>query len=100
MRVTPIYGTAPDDAGKRWFFDFYEQWSGFFPPRNWVDFTLIDLNGEWSPYKGSAEVSVALLGLRVTVTYVYDSVADRKSAQDAAAILERAKGEPSQTGEV
>lgn len=87
MLVRPIHGTASDEAGKRWFFDFYEQWSGFFPPRQWVDFTVFDLNGEYSPYKGSCELSLAILGMRVTVTYVYDSAIDRQRTKESEELL-------------
>ena len=73
MKVYPVHGIASGNEGKRWFFDFYEQWSGFFPPRNWVDFTFIHFAAEYSPYKGSCDVELALLGFQIRVTYVYDT---------------------------
>lgn len=77
IKASPIHGTN-EESNQRWFFDFYEQWSGLFPPRNWVDFTLIDIGGEYSPYKRSCEFSAALLGFRLTVTYVYNTAFQRK----------------------
>ena len=87
MKSLLIHGTSEDDVGKRWFFDFYQQWSGIFRPGNWVDFTLIDIQGEWSPYKGSCEFSAGLLGFYLRITYVYDSAADREALQRAEELL-------------
>ena len=87
MKSSPVYGTNIEDAGKRWFFDFWEQWSGIFRPGNWVDFTLIDITGEWSPYKGSCEFSAGLLGFHLRITYVYDNAADREALRMAEEML-------------
>jgi hypothetical protein len=74
MSVTsrPVKGTGSEKR-TGWFFDYYEQWSGLFGSSNWYDFTLIDIGGEYAPYSGRCELSVAVLGLRGTVTYVYSS---------------------------
>ena len=87
MKSTLIHGMNVEDEGKHWFFDFYQQWSGIFRPGNWVDFTLIDIQGEWSPYKGSCEFSVGLLGFYFRVTYVFNSAADREALRKANELL-------------
>jgi hypothetical protein len=69
----PVKGTATGEDSQRWFVDWDEQWSGIFGRSNWYDFTLIDIEGEYAPYSGRYEFSVALLGVRVTITYVYDT---------------------------
>ena len=91
--ATPVHGTSPEDRGRRWFLDFYEQWSGIIRPCNWVDFTFVDFNCEWSKYKGSVEASLAILGLRVTATYVYDSAANRGATRQAEELLNAYKGQ-------
>ena len=81
IKTSPIHTS-------RWNLDWYEQWSGFFPPKNWVDFTLIDICGEYAAYKGSCEFSIALLGLRLTVTYVYNSYWNEKIKKEIDEMLE------------
>jgi hypothetical protein len=47
--------------------DFWSQWT--LPwKNNWVDFTLIHIGGEYSPYKASSELCLGLLGLNLLVT--------------------------------
>ena len=70
-----VPGTAPDDEPRRFYVDFYSQWGG---GGNWYDFTLIDISGEYSPYKGSCELELGLLGLCFTFTYVYDQTFTKK----------------------
>ncbi len=49
--------------------DFWSQWRLPWGKRwNWYDFTVIHLEVEHSPYKGSNEASVGLLGLNLRVT--------------------------------
>lgn len=56
---------------KHWYFAPYNQWAAFLRPgaMNWIDFTFIGIGVEWSPYKGSCEVSLMLLGLGGCLTY-------------------------------
>lgn len=74
MSISPVHGTSDEERGKRFFFAFYEQWSAFLSlgTQNWIDFTFIKLQGEVAPYSGRVELEMALLGLHLTVTYVYD----------------------------
>lgn len=46
-------------------FHWWMQWT--FSKCNWYDFTLINIAGEYSPYKASAELTIVLLGLGVTI---------------------------------
>jgi hypothetical protein len=94
MKSKMVCGTDDEDAGRRWFVDFYEQWSGLNPFKSfaWRDFTLVNIGGEYAPYTGRFEFTACLLGLSVCVTYVYDrsfnerivSVADEIRARLAA----------------
>lgn len=54
---------------------FYEQWSALFNPKlfSWVDFSLVHFYVEWAKYAGRFEIELGLLGLNLTVTYVYDN---------------------------
>lgn len=73
MKAAPVHGTGAE-AGKKLFVDMYEQWSSLFRGRsNWYDVTLVHVGGEYAPYTGRCEFTLALLGLSVTVTYVYDT---------------------------
>lgn len=71
MSERPVEGTAEKSAG--WFFSFYEQWSTLFRRQNWNDFTVIKIAGELARYSDRWEVELALLGVQVTITYVYSS---------------------------
>lgn len=55
-------------------FSFWSDWSAVLNPRrhNWIDFTFISFQIEHSPYKGSSEVTIAILGLHVCFTYVWN----------------------------
>ena len=59
---------------QRFSVDGYNQWKDFGRGINWYDLTLIVIGGEYSPYKGSVEVTVGLLGFVATFTYTYDFV--------------------------
>ena len=52
--------------------DFYSQWKDITGGLNWYDLTLIVIEGEYSPYKSSAEFTIGLLGFMATLTYTYD----------------------------
>lgn len=53
--------------------DFYNQWPGLFDSTsNWYDFTLIKVEAEYSPYKGSVELVLGLLGFILIITYTYN----------------------------
>lgn len=73
MDVRPVHGTGEKRHG--WFFDGYNQWPAILQPSKYgwhdITFTAFDVTAENSPYKGSMEVSVALLGFRGTITYVF-----------------------------
>lgn len=71
-KVVPVAGSGPDDGPTGWYFDWREQWSSLFGGCNWYDFTLIRVQGEFAPYSGRWEFDFALLGVGVTITYVYD----------------------------
>lgn len=74
MDIAPVHGTASDEKGKRFFVQFYEQWSSFLKAgrQNWLDFTVIKLQGEYAAYSGRWELEVGILGLQWTFTYVFD----------------------------
>lgn len=74
MRPEAIAGTMPGEKHKRWHFDFFNQWSSLNPfgKVNWRDFTFIKIQGEYAAYSGRWELDLALLGLQVTVTYIFD----------------------------
>ena len=57
---------------QRFSVDFYSQWKDLRRGVNWYDITLIVVEGEYSPYKGSADVTIGLLGFVATFTYIYD----------------------------
>jgi hypothetical protein len=49
--------------------DFYSQWEVLRGRTwNWIDFTVLHLGFEHSPYKASNEVQVGILGLNLTIT--------------------------------
>lgn len=54
------------------FVDFSHQWDSFLPGCSWRDFTLVHVAGEWAQHTGRIEFELALLGLWLTATYVYD----------------------------
>jgi len=57
---------------QRFSVDYYSQWKDLVGGVNWYDFTLIVIEGEYSPYKSSAEFTIGLLGFVATLTYTYD----------------------------
>ena len=57
---------------QRFSVDGYSQWKDLTGGGNWYDITLIVIEGEYSPYKGSAEITIGLLGFMATLTYTYD----------------------------
>lgn len=57
---------------QRFSIDVYNQWAGLFNKGNWNDFTVIVIEGEYSPYKSSFEMVLGLLGIVFTFTYTYD----------------------------
>ncbi len=71
-QIAPVKGSGPDDGPTGWYFDWREQWSSLFGGCNWYDFTLIKVQGEFAPYTGRWELELALLGVGVTITWVYD----------------------------
>lgn len=74
MNIRPLRGTSGAERKQHFFFDFQEQWSSLLKPgeHNWLDFTVIRLQGEYAAYTGRWEVEVGLLGLMLTITYVFD----------------------------
>ncbi len=63
--------------GLRVWLGFYSQWPGLFPAGkgfrwNWIDFTVVELGGEWIR-EGTFEVSVCVLGLRVWATFAREA---------------------------
>lgn len=73
MKGVPLHGTGPE-SGRKWFVDTYEQWSDCIRREsNWYDVTLIHVGGEYAPCTGRCEFTLALLGLSVTLIYVYDT---------------------------
>lgn len=73
----PIRGTG-NEKTSGFFFDFYEQWSDLFKRQNWNDFTVIKIEGERALYSGRWELVLALLGLQVTIQYVFDDKFNRE----------------------
>lgn len=75
MSIHSVKGTSDAEKSKRFFVDFYEQWSAFFQPgrMNWIDFTIIRIQGEYARYSGRIEFEVRLLGLGLTFTYIFDT---------------------------
>lgn len=92
MSVHRLPGSSPNEPD-RWFdIDIYEQWSGLFSlTGNWYDFTFIGLSVEYSPYKGSCELEVSLLGVRVTITVIYDNTFTREMKRRVQELREKRK---------
>jgi hypothetical protein len=78
MDVSPVRGTGDDEEGRRFFCTVREQWSSMFRRTNWTDFTFVWLEVENAPYSGRCELYVGLLGVLVTLTYVYDDRFNRE----------------------
>lgn len=57
---------------QRFSIDSYNQWPGLFNKGNWNDFTVIVIEGEYSPYKSSFELVLGFFGIVFTLTYTYD----------------------------
>lgn len=57
---------------QRFSLDVYNQWSGLLGSNNWTDFTIITIEVEDAPYKGSFEVVLGLIGFVLTFTYTYN----------------------------
>lgn len=93
MSIHRLPGSAPGEQRRAISFDFYNQWSGILGRCKWYDFTLVNIEGEFSPYKGSVEFSLALLGFRVMVTYTYDWSFTDKMMSMKDEIVERLKAE-------
>lgn len=72
MSISPVHGTSGDSKKQRFFADFHQQWSSLIGRYNWYDFTLIKVQGEFAPYSGRWELELALLGLGMRLTYIYD----------------------------
>jgi hypothetical protein len=70
MKSYPVRGTG--EKRKRCYATFYQQWSGLIGSHNWYDFTLVHVTGEFDPSTGRWECELGLLGLNLTLTYVYD----------------------------
>lgn len=72
--IAPVQGTAPGERDKKFFVAFYQQWSSFLHPLsgNWLDFTVIKLQGEYARYSGRWELEIGIVGLQWTFTYVFD----------------------------
>ena len=89
MKIAPLKGTGKKRTGL--FFDFREQWSSLVRHCNWYDFTLIEIGGEFAPYTGRWDVSLALLGLSCRLTWVYDGSFNERMLECVAEI-KRARG--------
>ena len=72
METRKLHGTSKRERGKRWFFDWQEQWSQFVSECNWYTFNFCKLEVEHAPYSGRNELTVFVLGLGFTLTYVFD----------------------------
>lgn len=74
MRAKRVVGIGDGEEDLRLFAEFHQDWTAIlFGDCAWYDFTLIDISGEYAPFKGSWEVSFALLGFHLSFTYVYDN---------------------------
>jgi len=91
-RMTPVHGTG-GGSGRGLFIDIGEQWSGFLGRSNWYDFTIIRLDGEYAPYSGRVEMSFALLGFDVRITYVYDDSFNKEMLSMKDQLVARLKAE-------
>jgi hypothetical protein len=60
------------------FASFRQQWTDLFRRCNWYDFTVIQLQVEYSPYSDRWELDAGLLGVTMNLQYVY---ADRFNAE-------------------
>jgi len=56
---------------KGWYFDFIEDWSQFFSPRNWYTFRFAFIEVEDDRCMGGLELTFILLGLGFRVRYNY-----------------------------
>lgn len=62
--------------------DPFHQWQFLYSRCNWYDFTLLNVGGEWDHMFGNFEITVAVLGLGVRVTWHYkDTEKGREIAQ-------------------
>jgi hypothetical protein len=94
VKNAPIQGTGQGGSTKRtgFFFDFREQWSQLVRRCNWYEFTIIEISGEFAPYTGRWEFNLALLGLCVCLTWVYDGEFNEMMVEEMAEIMrERAE---------
>lgn len=58
---------------RRWYFDFRQDWTEWFSGGyNWKEFTLIHVYYEDEVCMGTRELLLALLGLTLRITYLYD----------------------------
>ncbi len=92
MAIRPVLGTASDEKSTGWFISFHSDWDSFtFAPLAWRDFTLISISGEVASYTQRTEASVCLLGLWVTVTYVWSDEFNQRMKREMAEAREQLK---------
>lgn len=80
-----VVGTGDGEEERRWFVQFYQQWSALVRRNlNWYDFTVVLLCTELAAYTGRWELEVGVVGFQLTLTYVYDHTFNRtlKSEKD------------------
>lgn len=61
--------------GSRWALSLQNDWRQFLRWRdwNWINVALVQFEPEWDRSLGSLRLTAALLGFRLTASYVYDS---------------------------
>ena len=69
--IQPVHGTGGGKT-RGWFFDAGQQWTDFFTRCNWYDFTVIQIEGEYTPEITRCELSLGLFGFWCHITYAWD----------------------------
>lgn len=69
---------------KGWDIEFSQDWTDLLHGCNWYDVTIVHLSGEYSPYQGSCEANVGLLGFHVRFYWKFREDTEMDHALDAA----------------
>jgi len=68
---------------------FYNQWAELSRQNNWNDFTVINVELEQEAYLGCVEMRVGLLGLNVTLMFMYDTAVRDVITKEAIDIVDK-----------
>lgn len=73
--------------------DFYNQWPDLFRKCGWYDFTVLNISGEWTRNESHVEVTIGLMGISMTVVYVYNDHFARDLAERLKDAIEKEHGD-------